>query len=277
MSTELFDLALRSGRVTARRVGSQQAPLVLLIHGLSAHLHSFDYLVDQLAGQDLQLVALDLRGRGRSDITAPGSYGMQAHARDVLEIATLLGADQFDIVGWSMGALIGIVAANLAPQRVRRLVLIDHAGKMDASPVEKISLGLNRLDVVVDRPADYLDAIRLAGGIVPWSPFWDHFYSYELGPYQQGYKPTSDKAACLEDLHDLMKIDFQAQWKNLTMPTLLVRCQKPVGGGFIVPASERDLMQKIAPDLGVAEFDFDHYKIMESSAAANTIKEFLRT
>ena len=276
MDDSLFDLQLKSGRVHARRIGSPHAPLVLMLHGLSAHLHSFDFIAEQFAGRNLQLVAVDLRGRGRSEITPPGSYGMAAHARDVLEIATLLDADQFDLIGWSMGALIGIAVANLAPQRLRHLVLIDHAGKMDAGPIEKITLGLNRLDVVVNQPSDYLDAIRLAGSISPWSPFWDTYYGYELGGYQQGYKPTTSRAACLEDLHDFMKIDFQMMWKNLTMPTLLVRCQRPVGGGFIVPESERDLIQQIAPDISVAEFEFDHYKIMESDTAANTIKEFLR-
>jgi pimeloyl-ACP methyl ester carboxylesterase len=246
-----------------------------MLHGLSAHLHSFDYIAEQFAGQNLQLVAVDLRGRGRSENTPTGSYGIEAHARDVLEIASFLGADQFDLIGWSMGALIGIGVANLVPRRLRHLILIDHAGKMDAGPIEKITLGLNRLDVVVSQPADYLDAIRLAGSISPWSPFWDNYYGYELGAVQHGYKPTTSKAACLEDLHDLMKIDFQLMWKNLTMPTLLVRCLTPVGGGFIVPESERDLIQRIAPKLTVAEFEFDHYKIMESDVVANTIKEFL--
>lgn len=275
MSESQFNLNLASGRVRVRRVGSSEAPLVILLHGLSAHMHSFDYIVEQLSSQNLQLVAVDLRGRGRSEITPAGTYGMNAHAHDVLEIAALLGADQFDLIGWSMGALIGIAAANIAAQRVRRLVLIDHAGKMDAGPIEKIIQGLDRLDVVVNHPSDYLDAIHLAGSISPWTPFWDNYYRYELGPYQHGFKPTSSKAACLEDMHDLMKVDFQAMWKNLTMPTLLIRCQKPVAGGFIVPVHARDAIQQIAPNIKVAEFDFDHYKIMESAEALHVMKTFL--
>jgi pimeloyl-ACP methyl ester carboxylesterase len=275
MSNSVFDLQLTSGRVRVSRSGESTAPWVILLHGLSAHLHSFDYLAASLANKNLQLVAVDLRGRGQSEISPAGSYGMEAHARDVLEIADMLGAKQFDLIGWSMGALIGIVVANLAPQRVKKLVLIDHAGKMDASPTEKIIQGLNRLDVVVRQPADYLDAIRLAGTITPWSPFWDHYYQYELGPVAGGFQPTTDKAACLEDLHDLMKTDFQPLWKNLTMPTLLIRCLKPVSNGFIVPESERDLIRQIAPALTVAEFDFDHYKIMESAEALHAIEQFV--
>ena len=274
LSDSVFDLSLTSGRVRVSRHGSAQAPLVILVHGLSAHMHSFDTIIEKLADQNLQLVAVDLRGRGRSEITPAGTYGLDAHSRDVLEIASLLGAEQFDLIGWSMGALIGIGIANLAPQRLRRLVLIDHAGKMDAGPVEKIRKGLERLDVIVDRPSTYLDAMRLAGSISPWSSFWDNYYRYELGPYQQGFKPTTSKMACTEDLNELMRVDFSVLWKNLTMPALLIRCLIPIADGYIVPASERDQLQLAVPSITIAEFDCDHYSIMNSLQAIDSIRAF---
>lgn len=124
-----FDLTLRSGSVHAQRFGPADAPLALCVHGLSANMHAFDHLAERIAGEDRQVVAFDLRGRGRSDVTPPGSYGLTAHAADVLEVATLLGADRFDLVGWSLGALVGIGAAGVAAERLRSLTLIDH-GKL---------------------------------------------------------------------------------------------------------------------------------------------------
>ena len=270
-----FDLQLASGRIRARRVGSPTAPLVLFIHGLSAHLHSFDYIIDQLAGRNLQLVAVDLRGRGRSDMTEPGSYGLEAHCRDVLDIATLLGAEKFDLVGWSMGALIGIAVAATAPQRLHRLVLIDHAAAMDPGPVEKIGKGLERLDVVVDRPETYLNAIRLAGGINPWSPFWDTYYRYELHQVAGGFTPSTSKAACQEDLGSLRSADFHTLWAGISMPALLIRCQVPIAGGFIVPERERDRMQQVVSHLQVAEVPYDHYIVMVSPETARLVDNFL--
>jgi alpha-beta hydrolase superfamily lysophospholipase len=38
-------------------------------------LCGFDRLAEWLAGDALQLVAIDLRGRGRSEVTGPDSYG----------------------------------------------------------------------------------------------------------------------------------------------------------------------------------------------------------
>ncbi len=274
-SESTFDLVLSSGRIRARRVGPANAPLVLLIHGLSAHMHSFDFIIDQLAAPDRQLVAVDLRGRGQSDITPDGSYGLHAHCRDVLEMASLLGAGQFDLIGWSMGALIGIAIASRAPQRLRRLILIDHAGKMDPGPIEKINKGLDRLQIVVDQPSDYINAIRLGGSISPWNSFWEHYYAYELGPCQDGYRATTSKAACLEDLHSLRSENFESMWPSITMPAMLVRCELPVGGGFIVPANELDKIRQAVPHLQIVRAAGDHYTVMVDPQTAAAMKAFL--
>src|SRR5512141_2192461 len=107
-----FDLDLASGRLHAQRFGEPDAPLVLAVHGLSANMHGFDYLAPLLvADGERQVVAVDLRGRGGSESTAQGTDGLESHARDMFEAATVLGEEQFDWIGWSLGALIGIVAA----------------------------------------------------------------------------------------------------------------------------------------------------------------------
>lgn len=51
--------------------------------GLSANLCGFDRLAERLAGDTLHLVAIDLRGRGRSEVTGAGTYGWCNQARDV--------------------------------------------------------------------------------------------------------------------------------------------------------------------------------------------------
>ena len=70
---------------------------------------------------------------------------------------------------------------------------------MDAGPVERIVKGLTRLDVVVEAKGDYVQAIRAAGAVSSWSPFWERHFEYELGPVEGGFKPTTSRAACLEN------------------------------------------------------------------------------
>ena len=63
------------------------APLLLCVHGLSTNLCGFTSLAEHLAGPHRQVVAIDLRGRGRSEVTPPGTYGLDSHARDVVDVA----------------------------------------------------------------------------------------------------------------------------------------------------------------------------------------------
>src|SRR5512135_23494 len=67
------DIPLKSGRLRVRRWGAPDAPAVVCVPGLSANLCGFDRLAERLAGDTLQLVAIDLRGR--SEVTGPGTYG----------------------------------------------------------------------------------------------------------------------------------------------------------------------------------------------------------
>jgi pimeloyl-ACP methyl ester carboxylesterase len=255
-----LDLELDSGRVHAQRFGPDDAPLIIAVHGLSANMHAFDFLAPRLiAGRERQLVALDLRGRGRSDVTPPGTYGLPAHARDLLQAADRFGADRFDWIGWSLGALIGIHAANMAPARIRTLGLIDHAGDMDPGAVDFVRGGLNRLDIEASDSATYVARIEEVSPLAPLSEFWRSYYAYEFG--------RTNKTACEEDLADV-GYDWPALWRALTMPTTLVRCAVPLPGGFIVPAAVARRLAATAPRVTVVELDADHSTVMTNEDAA---------
>jgi pimeloyl-ACP methyl ester carboxylesterase len=276
-STEL-DLKLASGTVHARGWGPTDAPLALCVHGLSANLHAFDYLAERIAGPGRQLVALDLRGRGRSEITPPGSYGLTSHAQDALEAATLLGAERFDYVGWSMGALIGITAAGLAAERLRSLTLIDHVGTVDPAGYAAVRAGLDRLDAVVDDPADYLAAIRGAGVVTPWNEYWDRIYRYELGERADGrYSPVTDKAACIEDLAAASTGEVTGAWAKITMPALLLRATVPFGGdGLVVSEADAVALRRAAPGLRVLDVERNHFGIITDDGVVAAVGELLR-
>lgn len=275
LQPEEFDLTARSGVLHAQRWGPADAPLTLCVPGLSANLHAFDYLAERLAGPDRQMVAFDLRGRGRSETTAPGSYGLSAHADDVLETATVLGADRFDLIGWSLGALIGITVVGVAAGRMRTLTLIDHCNREEPAAYTVIRQGLNRLDAVVDRPQDYLAAIRAAGLATPWNSYWERFYAYELGPVGDRFSPITDKAAGVEDLDSPDRDQVAAAWPKITMPALLIRATVGIGGGFTVPESDRDAIQQAVPALRVVELDRNHFGVMTDDRSVAAISQLL--
>jgi pimeloyl-ACP methyl ester carboxylesterase len=270
-----FDIALSSGTVHAARWGAPDAPLTFCVHGLSANLHAFDFLAERLAGPHRQFVAIDLRGRGRSDITPPGTYGLAAHAEDVLEAATALGADRFDYLGWSLGALIGITAAGVAAERLRTLTLIDHCGQEEPAANAAVRKGLDRLDAVVDRPEDYVARIRDAGFVDPWSEYWTRIYTYELTPLGERFTPRTDKAACLEDLDRPDRARVRDSWPKIGMPALLVRATTPLNGADVVPVADRDALRSAAADLRVVELPTNHFGVVTHPGTAAAVAELL--
>jgi pimeloyl-ACP methyl ester carboxylesterase len=273
---EEISLKLPSGRLQAVAHGAEGAPLVLCLHGLSANARAFDTIGPALARAGHRAVALDLRGRALSDVTPPGTYGLSAHGADVLAAASELGAETFDVVGWSMGALIGIFTASLAAGRLRRLALIDHAGHMDVEALDAVIRGLDRLAAIVDDPQEYVDRIRAAAAIENWTDQWDAFYARELEHAPDGkWIVRTSRAACEEDLEDLRDHDWTEAWRPLAMPTLLVRATRPLNGGFVVPEHERDNLLSHLARGSLVEVDGNHFDVMTADDTAAAIVDHL--
>jgi pimeloyl-ACP methyl ester carboxylesterase len=271
------DLSLPSGRIRARRWGAEGAPLLLCIHGLSANLAGFTFLAERLASRDRQVVAIDLRGRGRSEVTPPGSYGLENHARDVLDVAAALGAEKFDLAGWSLGALIAMRVALREGARLRSVILIDHAGPSDPAALAPIRVGLARLEAVVPTPDAYIEAIRAVGVIDRWSSFWDAYYSYELEQLPDGsWSPSTSRAATEEDLNQEWPTDWTDHWRALTMPTVLVRALKPLNGALLVPDHAVEALLATNPAVRVAETpESNHYTCIVDPVTLAAIKQIL--
>lgn len=273
---EEISLDLPSGRL--RAVSHGEGPLVLCLHGLTANCRAWDFLADRLAGCGFCAVALDLRGRGLSPVTAPGTYGLDSHVADVVAAANALGAETFDVAGWSMGALIGILAAATASGRLRRLVVIDHAGRMDGAAIEVVRAGMDRLDGSVADPQQHVDAVRAAGGIERWLPQWDALHRRELRLAEDGrWVARTSRAACEEDLADMVARDWKEAWRPLAMPTLLVRSTRSINGGFIVPESERDGLLARAAQPTLVEVDAGHSDLMTADATWAAVDAHLGT
>jgi 3-oxoadipate enol-lactonase len=64
-------IQLTSGALHVESNGDPLSRLILCVHGLSANCRSFDRFVPVLAGAGHHVVTMDLRGRGRSEITRP--------------------------------------------------------------------------------------------------------------------------------------------------------------------------------------------------------------
>src|SRR5690349_18742940 len=82
-------------------------PALLALHGVSGTLSAFLPLAERLPGR--RIVAVDLRGRGRS--TQDGPTGIAAHGDDAVALAAALGLERPVLCGHSLGAFAAAHAA----------------------------------------------------------------------------------------------------------------------------------------------------------------------
>ncbi len=114
-------------RLGAKRWRADGGLHVLGLHGWLDNANTFDRLAPLLP--QLDLVSLDLPGHGKSDHRPAGiRYHYTDYVDDVMAAADTLGWERFIVLGHSMGAGIGCLAASAYPDRVQRLILIESLG-----------------------------------------------------------------------------------------------------------------------------------------------------
>ncbi len=105
-------------------------PPVILLHGGLGHSGNWGYQVPDLIAAGHRVVVIDSRGHGRSTRDGrPFSYDLMA--TDVLAVMDRAGIERAALVGWSDGAIIALILADKAPERVMGVFFF--ACKMDPS------------------------------------------------------------------------------------------------------------------------------------------------
>jgi pimeloyl-ACP methyl ester carboxylesterase len=113
----------RGVQLHVRRVVDPVAPPVLLLHGLGVGGLVFQAFARRLLPH-LAAVAPDLRGHGQSD-APPAGYSPPDYALDLVELIQAGLEPPVPVVGHSLGALVALELADLRPDMVEWLVLLD--------------------------------------------------------------------------------------------------------------------------------------------------------
>ncbi|MGN6202927.1 MAG: alpha/beta fold hydrolase [Solirubrobacterales bacterium] len=96
---------------------------VICVHGLCQRGDVFSGLAQTLAVAGHRVVAVDLRGHGRSGTEPP--WSVATHVEDLLETAAAAGIESAAWVGHSFGGHVLAALAAAHPERVERLALLD--------------------------------------------------------------------------------------------------------------------------------------------------------
>lgn len=112
-------------RVHVRDEG--RGPPIVLIHGTSASLHTWDAWAAALR-DSFRVVRFDLPAFGLTGTRPDGDYSVPAYVRFVEAVLDSLRVGPAVVAGNSLGGEIAWHLAAAAPARVARLVLVDPAG-----------------------------------------------------------------------------------------------------------------------------------------------------
>jgi len=114
---------IERNNVTIRGTGHQ---VMMFAHGFGCDQHMWRYIVPAFE-DDYKVVMFDHVGAGNSDLSAY-SYEkydrLDGYATDIVEIATELQLQDVIFVGHSVSAIIGLMAAEMAPNIFKSLILV---------------------------------------------------------------------------------------------------------------------------------------------------------
>lgn len=108
-------------RLNVHEWGDPEAPRIVCLHGVTGHGRRFRKLAEERLSRRFRVLALDLRGHGRSGWDEP--WSLESNLEDVLETVTEPAA----WIGHSFGGRLTIELTARQPQLVERAVLLDPA------------------------------------------------------------------------------------------------------------------------------------------------------
>jgi len=260
---------------------SRGAP-VLCLHGLTRNVRDFEELAPSIAGLGRRVIVASQRGRGRSDWdTARERYNPAVYTADMLALLDHVEAPQAVFVGTSMGGLMTLMAAVMAPGRLAGAVLNDIGPEIDPVGLERIRGYVGAANSAASW-RDAAAACRAINGVAfPqetgdafWLDFAHKIYrQVEDGRIVLDYDPQI-AASIQPEPADRPATDLWPLFDALAdVPTLIVR------GAItdILMAATVEEMQRRKPDLAVATVpDVGHAPFMTEPPAWGALREFLQ-
>ena len=128
-----------SARDYAAADGPARLPVVCL-HGLTRNSRDFEVVAPRVAASGRRVLALDVRGRGRSAWDpSPLNYNPAVYAGDVITLLEQSGISRGHFVGTSMGGLITLTLSAMRPDLIAGVALNDVGPEVGAAGLARIA------------------------------------------------------------------------------------------------------------------------------------------
>jgi pimeloyl-ACP methyl ester carboxylesterase len=254
---------------------------VVCVHGLTRNSRDFEDVAPWIAAQGRRVLAVDVRGRGRSDRDPnPANYQPAVYAADMVRLMMQAGIGRAVFLGTSMGGLITMALAATNPLGVAAAILNDVGPELATAGLTRIAsyVGKSALMESWEDAAEYLAVINGAAfphyGPEEWLAFARRTCREENGRVVLDYDPQV--AAAFADYKPGMPMpDMWPLFANLVgndRPVLVVR-------GGISDLLDEDIfarMREAAPDMAHVEVEgVGHAPMLTEPDARDAIARFL--
>jgi len=218
--------------------GNQNAPPLILVHGMWDHARSWDWVARALC-KDWRIIVPDLRGHGDSGWSPDGAYLSPYYLMDFVDLVDSLGFEQCSIIAHSFGGNPAARFAALYPDRVLQLVLVDAMGPdktvlahwAQEGPLKRTRewIGKKRKN---EKASRYFESVKEVAARLQknnQSLTLDkalHIATHGVSLHSQGYSWKYDPDIG-NFLPEEFAIDLSHYWQAITAPTLL--CWGPKG------------------------------------------------
>lgn len=151
--------------VHVRDTGPRDAPVLVLLHGSNASLHTWEPWAERL-GDRYRIVRFDLPGHGLTGPNPSGRYDEAAFVDVIDRTVQALGLTRFALGGNSMGGGFAWRYAAAHPDKVSALILVDASGAPYREKVETpLAFRLVQLPVLRDIAAVITPRSLIADGL----------------------------------------------------------------------------------------------------------------
>ena len=241
-------------------IGNPDGKPTLLIHGYTDNSRSWSLIAPYL--KERRLLAIDLRGHGRSDAPAC-CYAFTDFANDAALFLDAMGIARADVIGHSLGSLTAQLLAAQHPDKVDHVVLISSTTGMGGGPGSWL----------------WDNVMKLVAPIDPNSQFMLEWYT-NPNPVDQDYITRERTESAATPIHVWTGVLWSTVIDDLTLIAPAVKATVLVlwgdQDGFF-DLSHQEKLEKAYPD---ADFEIfkgaGHNMFWEfPEKAATVIKAFL--
>lgn len=240
-------------KLAYRDFGPDHSVPVVCLHGLARNARDFDVVAASLAAAGRRVVCADMVGRGDSGwLRDPMDYGYPQYLADTAALIARLGCEQVDIVGTSMGGLIGMMLAAQPGNPLRRLVINDVGPFIPKAALTRILdyFGNDpRFPDLAAAEAYHRATYRSFGALSDAQ--WRHLTETSVRRDGEGWRLHYDPRIALPMREaEIADVDLWPLWDVVSCPTLVLRGAE---SDLLLPETAAEMKER-GPRAEVVEF-----------------------